>query len=83
MAMAMHCKKIHQLAQDQTISLTEKGLIFRQTYSLVLRIPLWLMDFLMESTSFFTAWVKSTIGFVLIGFMPIVSGQHMIHAQHI
>jgi hypothetical protein len=30
-----------------------KGLIFRQTDSLVLRLPLWLMEFLTESTSLF------------------------------
>jgi hypothetical protein len=34
--------------------LTEKGKIFRQTDSLVLHLPLWLVEFLMESTSFFT-----------------------------
>jgi hypothetical protein len=32
-------------------------LIFRQTDTLVLRLPLWLMEFLMESTSFFTVYL--------------------------
>ncbi len=31
-------------------------LIFRQTDSLVLRLPLWLMEFLIESTRFFTVY---------------------------
>jgi hypothetical protein len=36
----------------------EKGLISRQTDSLVLRLPLWLKEFLMERTSFFTVQVS-------------------------
>jgi hypothetical protein len=34
-----------------------KRLIFRQTDSLVLHLPLWLMEILMESTSFFKSEV--------------------------
>ncbi len=37
--------KIHQFADG-------KRLIFRQPDSLVLRLPIWLMEFLMESTSY-------------------------------
>jgi hypothetical protein len=42
--------------------LTEKRLIFRPTDSLVLRLPLWLMEFLMRSTSFFTVYSNPGLG---------------------
>ncbi len=46
-------KKIHQLAQTKHPWADGKRWTFRQIESLVLRIPLWLKEFLMKSTSFF------------------------------
>jgi hypothetical protein len=44
--------KIHQLVQADG-----ERLILRQTDTLVLRLPLWLMEFVMESTSVFTVYL--------------------------
>ncbi len=55
-------KKFTSWAQNQTSRLTEKRLIFRPTDSLVLRLPLWLMEFLMRSTSFFTVYSNPGLG---------------------